>query len=145
MSYYNRFYKIITLISVLTAGLYVGYDRQIIADSGDLNLQKVYISVFIGGVSYLIGFLFLFWKDSFFKVPNWIFIIFLGSLICAIAMRFHDRLFFRECGDNYFGCFSPDAVGLSIILAIMTFFIAGFFHLINWLISFLLRRKNVQN
>jgi hypothetical protein len=73
----------------VVSGLCIGFFRQRIADSGELRINKVAMSMFIAGSSYLVAFLFLNRRRNMSKskVPANIFMTVLGSAIFAFSIH----------------------------------------------------------
>lgn len=79
-------WSLYNLFSALGVGLFIGREGQLFADSGEYIPDKVYISMVIGGGSYLIAFLVFNWFKIF-KFPNWFTIAVSGSIICSLSIH----------------------------------------------------------
>jgi hypothetical protein len=73
-------------IGVIASGLLIGYERQLLADSGQYNSNKVFVSMPIAGGSYLLAFV-LFHRSQLLRVPSWIIISLFGSILCFLNLH----------------------------------------------------------
>ena len=81
----NHWY--LNLLGMIASGLFVGYERQVIADSGDRFLDKIIVSMFIAGSSYLLAFLLFPKRETVYKIPSWVLMGVLGSAICFLNLH----------------------------------------------------------
>jgi hypothetical protein len=83
----RRNYWYLNLLGMLASGLFIGYERQVTADSGDRFLDKILVSMFIADGSYLLAFLLFPKRETVYKVPSWVLMAVLGSAICFLNLH----------------------------------------------------------
>jgi hypothetical protein len=131
------------LLGAVTAGLFIGYERQRLADSGEYLPDKILISVLIAGGSYLLAFV-LCNGRKLFKLPSWFLVAVVGSAICFLNLHVIkyaiDNWSYRESDSvvAYLAAqLSHYVVGFFIltpIYSIIALFIIGAAHFIGWLV-----------
>lgn len=82
-NYKNSFFD---FIGVSLAGLLIGYERQLLADSGQYDFNKVFVSMLIAGSSYMLAFV-LFHRSQSLRVPSWILVSVVGSILCFLNLH----------------------------------------------------------
>jgi hypothetical protein len=78
--------KLIALGAVVT-GLLIGYQKQVMADSGEEHLDKIAKSVVIAILSYLIATLMCIYAKHGYKRLNFIWAAILGSIFCSLFLN----------------------------------------------------------
>src|SRR5437762_2893101 len=67
-------------------GAYLGYELQVEAESGDTHLNRILLSAFIGGISYLLAYAASFiLRKRIARVPSWLWLVIVGSMIFAFG------------------------------------------------------------
>ena len=131
------------LLGAVTAGLFIGYERQRLADSGEYLPNKILISVLIGGSSYFLAFV-LCNRRNIWRLPSWFIVAVVGSAVCFLnlhVIKFAvDNWSYRE-SDSVFAYLAGQLshyVGgffiLTPIYSIVALFIIGAAHFIGWLL-----------
>jgi hypothetical protein len=81
----------VDLIGVLLSGLaisYLGYLGLRDSETGQIrNLKVLAFAVILHSGSYLLSFLLLFKRKQYRKIPSWILMAVLGSVLCAATFR----------------------------------------------------------
>jgi len=77
---------LIDLPSAAFCGLFIGYEGQRTADSGEFYLDKIIISVSIAASAYLAAAFITYWIGSKtrHRIPQWVQIAVCGSALCAL-------------------------------------------------------------
>jgi hypothetical protein len=138
-------YSFSNLIGAITTGLFIGYERQIIADSGQVFPNKILTSILIATGSYFLAFL-LCNKRTIYHLPDWSLIAVFGSVICFFSLHvikysIDNWNAIGGIGISYF------PVGLVIITPIYSFIallIIGTIQFIHWLVKFVARQFNTS-
>jgi hypothetical protein len=88
ISRFNRRLNIADLAGGIAVAVFIGYERQRLADSGELITEKVIVSILIAGGAYLIAFLITrFKKFESTKVPQWTSMALLGAVLCSLSLH----------------------------------------------------------
>jgi H+/Cl- antiporter ClcA len=85
-----RSYWYLDLLGMIISGLVIGYEAQIIADSGGFNQDDIIQSMFASSIAYLIGFLIfsVFVNTTrFWHIPRWILMAITGSIFCFLSLH----------------------------------------------------------
>lgn len=80
-------FRYLDLSGMLFSGLVIGYERQRIADSGELIPDKIFISMLIATGTFLLAFLLLYGWLRQRKVPVWIVRALVGSTLCSLGLN----------------------------------------------------------
>lgn len=80
--------KYIDLCALLISGFLIGYYGQISADSGERYTEKILISMLISGSSFFLSYILLSRTSDYYKkIPKWIQMCFLGSILCYLSLH----------------------------------------------------------
>ena len=85
---FNRNSNVADFIGVVAVGIFVGYERQRLADSGDLILQKIITSIAISCAAYVIAFIMTRSRRlPVARFPRWTIAALSGSITCSFALH----------------------------------------------------------
>src|SRR5215468_5559648 len=74
-----------TIVSI-GFGAYLGYELQVEADSAERHLNRILLSTFVGGISYLLAYAASFvLRKRIARIPSWLWLGIVGSIIYAFA------------------------------------------------------------
>ena len=91
--------------------------------TGEIKNMKVLVaSLILHFGSYLLGYLLLFKRNDFLKIPNWVLIAVVGSILCSITFRLPLNMFDLD----------SIAAG-AFFLSLLSFGIMGCVRLIYWI------------
>lgn len=129
------------LLGAVTAGLFIGYERQRLADSGEYLSNKILITVLIGGGSYFLAFV-LCNRRKIWKLSSWFIVAVVGSAVCFLNLHVIkyavDNWGYRESDSvpAYLAAQLSQYVGgffiLTPIYSIIALVIIGAAHFIGW-------------
>jgi hypothetical protein len=80
-------YWYLDLLGMIASGLFIGYFRQHVADSGQSHPDEILKSMSIGGCAYLLGFIILMKREMFWRVPYWVTLAIAGSAVCSFSLH----------------------------------------------------------
>ena len=130
-------------LGAVAAGLFIGYERQMSADSGEYFPDKVLASMLIAESSYFLAFV-LCNGRKLFRLSSWFLVAVVGSAVCFLNLHVIkyaiDNWGYRESDSvaaylegqlsQYIGGFFI----LTPIYSIVALFIIGVAHFIGWLL-----------
>jgi ABC-type Fe3+-siderophore transport system permease subunit len=144
--------KILIVFSAAITGLFFGYQRQVMADSGEKYPDKIIISVAVATLSYVAGALICIFAKHKYKKLDFIWAAVLGSAFCALFLNVIKYLFdnrrFNQSASVFayiFGRIGDSAISFLIaflIYSLLSVFIFGFIYLLSqWLMRILSERS----
>ncbi len=117
------------LLGAVIVGLLIGFFRQKIADSGEVDAYKIATSMFLASCSYISVCLLLPKQTRIYKLPRWVWVALLGSVVCFLSIHvvkyLIDNWVYRTSDSllEYLTGQLPDAaIGLFIIVPIYSLF-----------------------
>ena len=85
---FNRNSNVADFIGVVAVGIFIGYERQRLADSGELIPQKIITSIAISCAAYVIAFAMTRSRRlTVARLPRWATVALSGSITCSFALH----------------------------------------------------------
>ena len=142
------------LLGAVSAGLFIGYERQRLADSGEYLPNKVLVSILIAAGSYFLAFVFCN-RRNIWRLPSWFIVAVVGSAVCFLNLHVikyaFDNWGYRESDSvaAYLAAQLQHYVGgffiITPIYSIIALFIIGAAHFIGWcLVNYGLSNKSMD-
>lgn len=85
---FNRSLSLADLTGSLALGVFIGYERQRLADSGELIPEKIIASIMIASSAYIAAFLVTRFKTfELARIPQWVSMALLGAILCSLSLH----------------------------------------------------------